>query len=159
MLGSVSILCLLRRKMIQELQHARLPCPSLSSGVCSDSCPLSWWHYLTISSSDSSSPFAFNLSQHQGLFQWVISSHLVAKVLEFNSRISPSNEYSGLISFRIDWLDLLAVQGTLKSLFQNHNLKASILQHSVLHYGPTLTSVHDYWKTHSFDYMGPLLTK
>ena len=80
---SVSILCLLRHKMIQELQHARFPCPSLSSGVCSDSCPLSWWHYLTISSSDSSSPFAFNLSQHQGLFQWVVSSHLVATVLEF----------------------------------------------------------------------------
>ena len=72
---------------------------------------------------------------------------------------SPSNEYSALTSFRIDWFDFLAVQGTLKSLLQHHNSKASILQHSVLHYGPTLTSVHDYWKTHSFDYMGPLLTK
>ena len=74
-----------------------------------------------------SSP-AFNLSQHQGLFQWVSSSHQVAKVLSFS--ISPSNEYSGPISFRMDWLDLLAVQGTLKSLLQHHSLKASILWRS-----------------------------
>ena len=64
----------------------------------------------------STSPPAFNLSQHQGLLQWVSSSHQVAKVLEFSFSISPSNEYSGLISFRMDWLDLLAIQGTLKSL-------------------------------------------
>ena len=64
----------------------------------------------------SPSPRAFNLSQHQGLCQWVSSSHQVAKVWSFSFSISPSNEYSGLISFRIDWLDLLAVQGTLKNL-------------------------------------------
>ena len=75
----------------------------------------------------SPSPPAFNLSQHQGLFQWVSSSHRVAK-WRFNFNISPSNEYSGLISFRMDWLDLLAVQGTLKSLLQHHSLKASILR-------------------------------
>jgi len=73
---------------------------------------------------------AFNLSQHQGLFQWVSSSPQVAKVLEFSFSVSPSNEYSGLISFRIDWLDLLAVQGTLKSLLQHHSSKPSILWHS-----------------------------
>ena len=78
----------------------------------------------------SPSPPSFNLSQHQGLFKWVSSSHQVAKVLEFQFNISPSNEYSGLISFRMDWLDLLAVQGTLKSLLQHHISKASILQHS-----------------------------
>jgi len=66
-------------------------------------------------------------SQHHGLFQWVRSSHQVAKILEFQLQISPSNEYSGLISFRMDWLDLLAVQGTLKSLLQHHSSKASIL--------------------------------
>ena len=65
--------------------------------------------------------------------------------------ISPSNEYLGLISFRTDWLDLLVVQGTLKCLLQHHNGKASVLQRSALHNGPTLTSVHDYWKKHSFD--------
>ena len=73
------------------------------------------------------SPPAFNFSQHQGLFQWVSSSNQVAKVLEFS--ISPSNEYSGLISFRIDWFDLLEVQGTLKSLLRHHSFKASILWH------------------------------
>ena len=67
--------------------------------------------------------------------------------------ISPSNEYSGLISFRIDWFDLLAVRGTLKSLLQHHNLKGSILQGLAFFYGPTLISIHDYWKNHIFDCM------
>ena len=67
--------------------------------------------------------------------------------------ISPSNEYSGLISFRIDSFDLLVVQGALKSLVQYHSSKASILQHFSLLHGQTLTSIHDYWKNHCFDYM------
>ena len=70
---------------------------------------------------------AFSLAQHQGLFQWVSSSHQVAKYYSFSFSISPSNEYSGLISFRMDWLDLLAIQGILKSLLQHHSSKASIL--------------------------------
>ena len=69
----------------------------------------------------SPSPPALNLSQHQGLFKWVSSSHQVARVLELGFNISPSNEHSGLISFRMDWLDLLAVQGTPKSLLQHHS--------------------------------------
>ena len=68
----------------------------------------------------------------------------------FNFSISPSNEYLGLISFRMDWLDLLAVQGTLKSLLQHHSSKASILRCSTF-FIVQLTSVHDYWKNHSFD--------
>ena len=76
----------------------------------------------------SPSPPAFNLSQHQGLFQWVSSSHQVAKVLEFQLHHQSFKWYSGLISFRVDWLDLLAVQGTLKSLLQHHSSKASVLQ-------------------------------
>ena len=77
-----------------------------------------------------SSPFppALNLFQHQGLFQWVISSPQVAKVLEFQFQHQSSNEHPGLISFRMDWLDLLAVRGTFKSLLQHHSSKASILQ-------------------------------
>ena len=71
----------------------------------------------------------------------------------FSFSISPSNEYSGLISFRIDRFDLLAIQRTLRSLFQHHNSKASILQCSAFFYCPTLTSVHDYWENRSFDYM------
>ena len=69
----------------------------------------------------------------------------------FSSSSSPSNEYSGLISFRIGWFDLLAVQGTLKSLLQHHSSKASVNPAVSFLYGPTLTSVHDYWKNHSFD--------
>ena len=75
----------------------------------------------------SPSPPALNLSQHPGLFQWVNSSHQVAKVLEFQSQHQSFQEHPGLISFRMDWLDLLAVQGTLKSLLQHHSSKASIL--------------------------------
>ena len=70
---------------------------------------------------------ALDLSHHQGLFAWVTSSRQVAKNQSFSFSISPSNEYSGLISFRIDWLDLVAVQGTFKSLLQHHSSKAPIL--------------------------------
>ena len=73
------------------------------------------------------------------------------KYWSFSFSISPSNEYSGLISFRIDWFDVLAVQGTLKSLLQYHNSKASVLWCSSVLYGPALTSIHDYWENHSFD--------
>ena len=93
---------------------------------------------------------AFNLSQHQGLFQWVSSSHQVAKETSVLASVLPV-DYSGLISFRINWFDLLAVVGTLKSLLQHHSLKASVLCSQLL-YGPTLTSIHDYWKNHSFVY-------
>ena len=77
--------------------------------------------------------------------------HRFKLLLSFSFSISPSNEYSGLISFRMDCLDLLAVQGTLKSLLQHHNSKASSALSFL--YSPTLTSIHDYWKNHSFDYM------
>ena len=110
------------------LQHARPPCPSPTPGVYSNSCPLSQWCHPTISSSVIPFFFAFNLSQHQGLFQWVSSSHQAAKVLEFQLQHQSSNEYSGLISFRMNWLDFLAVQETPKSLLQHHSSKASILQ-------------------------------
>ena len=76
------------------------------------------------------SSFAFSLSQHQCLFQWVSSLHQVAKVLELQLQHSPSNEYSGLISLRTDYFDLLAVQGNLKSLLQHHKSKALVLQSS-----------------------------
>ena len=90
----------------------------------------------------------FNLSQHQGLFKWVSSSHQVAKGLEFELQLtlktlSLFKEYSGLISFRIDWLDLLAAQGTFKSSPIPHFKSISSLAFS-FPYGPTLTSIHDY---------------
>ena len=71
------------------------------------------------------------------------------KYWSFSFNISPSNEHLGLISFRMDWLDLLAVQETLKSLLQHHSSKTSILWRFL--YSPTLTSIHGYWKNHSFD--------
>ena len=109
------------------LQHNRLPCPP------SPRLAQTRVHWVgdAIQPSHpllSPSPPTFDLSQHQGLFQWVSSSHHVAKVWSFSFSISPSNEHSGLISFRMDWVDLLAVQGTLKNLVQHHSSKASILQ-------------------------------
>ena len=91
------------------LQHTRFPCPSSSSGFCPSSCPLSWWCSITISSSAAPSPFAFNLSQHQSFIQWVHSSHKGAKVLRLQLQHQSSNEYSGLISFRTDYFNLLSM--------------------------------------------------
>ena len=114
------------------LQHTRPPCLLPTLGVYSNSCPSSHWmrmrpsHPLLTPSSS-----AFSLSQHQGLFQGVSSSHQVPKYWSFSFSISPSNEYSGLILFRMDWLDLLAAaQGTLKSLLHHHSPKTSILRRS-----------------------------
>ena len=78
----------------------------------------------------SPSPPTFNLSQHQGLFKWVSSLHHMAKVLAFQLQHQSFIWTLRTISFRMDWLDLLAVQGTLKSLLQHHSSKASILRHS-----------------------------
>ena len=110
------------------LQHARLPCPSLSPEVCSKSCPLSWWYHLTISSSAALFSFCLQSFLASGFFpmSWFFASPR-PKHGSFSFSISPSNEYSGLIFFRIDRLDLLSVQGTLKSLLQLHSSKASIL--------------------------------
>ena len=109
------------------LQHAKLPCPSPSPWACSNSCPLSRWCRPTIAPSVIPSPPAFNLSQHQGFSN---ESVLIRWQKYCSFSISPSNEYSGPTAFRMDWLDLLAVQGTLKSLLQHHSSKASILWHS-----------------------------
>ena len=122
------------------LQHARLPIsfPSPSPGVASNSCPLS----DTIQPSHPvSSPFppALNFSQHQDLFQCI----RWPKYWTFSFSLSPSNEYSGLISFRINWFDLLAVRGTLESSPTPQFKGISSLALSLL-YCPALTSIHDY---------------
>ena len=134
------------------LQHARLPCPSLSPTFAQIHV-----HLVndTIQPSHSLSPLLLLPSVFPSLR--IFSSELAfsirwAKYWSFSFSISPSSEYSGLVSFSIDWFDLLAVQGTLKSLLQHHSLATSILRHSAFFmYGPTLTSIHDYWKDHSFD--------
>jgi len=106
------------------LQHPRLPCPSLPPRVCSNSCPLSRCWHPTISSPEAPSP-ALNLSQHQGLFQWVSSSHQVAKVLELQHQ---SFQWIFSIDCIYDWLVWSPFSS--KSLLQHHNSEASILQHS-----------------------------
>ena len=112
------------------LQHTRPPHPSPTPRAYTNSCLLSQWCHPTISSSVIPPPPTLNLSQHQGLLKGVSSSHQVTKILEFQLHRQSFNEYSVLISFRRDWLGLLAVQGTLKSLLQHHSSKASILRHS-----------------------------
>ena len=111
------------------LQHARLLCPTPTSGNYSDH--IHWVgdaiqqsHHLSFPS-----PSAFHLSQYQGLFNETVLCIRWQKYWSFSFNISPFNEYSGLISFRIDWLDLPEVQGTLKSLVQHHSSKASVLWH------------------------------
>ena len=96
---------------------------------------------------------AFSFSQHQRLFQWVSSSHQVAKVLEFNFNISPSNEHLGLISFRMDWLDLLAVSRDSQDSSPAPQFKSINSSMLSFLFSPTLTSIHDYWKNYGFDYM------
>ena len=96
------------------------------------------------------SPPAPNPTQHRGLFQWVNSKHEVAKYWTFSISISPSSEHPRLISFRMDWLDLLGVQRTLKSLLQHHSSKASILWRSAF-FTVQLTSIHDHWKNHGLN--------
>ena len=131
------------------LHNTRLPCPSPSPGACSNSYPLSQWCHPTILSSvilllPSIFPSIRVFSNESALhISW-------PKYWSFSFSISPSNGYAWLISFSIDWFDLLAVQETLKSLLQHHSSKASVLPLSLL-YGPTLTSIDDYWKNRSFD--------
>ena len=132
------------------LQHARPPCPSPPPRVHSNcvhwvSDALQPSHRLS-----SPSPPTFNFSCHQGLFQRVSSSYQMAKVLEFQLQHQSFQWTLRLISFKKGWLDLLAVQGTLQTLptpkFKSINSSALSF-----HYSPTLTSIHDHWKTHNFD--------
>ena len=109
------------------LKHARFTCPSASPRACSNSCPLSWWCHLTISSSDVPFSSCLQACPASGSFQESALCIRWPKYWNFSFNISPSSEHPGLISFRMDWLDLLAVQGTLKSLLQDHSSKASIL--------------------------------
>ena len=114
-----------------ESQHARPPCPSPTPGVHSDSRPSSQWRHPAISSSVipfSSCPKSLPASESFPMSQLIAWGG--QSIGSFSFSISPSNEHPGLISLRMNWLDLLAVQGTLKSLLQHHNSKASILWRS-----------------------------
>ena len=120
------------------MSNQRSSCHGRSSNLsccCYYSVAQSWLTLASASISQPSHPLspsfllALNLSQHQSLFQWVGSLHQVAKLLELQLQHQSLHEYSGLISFRIDWFGL-AVQGALKSLLQHHSSKASILRYS-----------------------------
>ena len=132
-------------------QHIRLPCPSPSPGVCSNSSSLSQWYHPTIYPVSFPSPPAFNLSQHQGLFQSVGSSHQVAKLWELQLQ-HQSFQLIFSVDFLYDWLVWSPCRySQVSSLaLQFENINFSVLS---LLYGLTFTSVHDYWKNHSLEYM------
>ena len=141
---------------LHELQHARLPCPSVSPRVCSDSLSFESVmpsNYLILCCPLLLLPSVFSsirvFSNESALcFRW-------PKYWSFSFSISPSNENSGLVSFRIDWLDLLAVQGTLKNILHHHSSKALVHRHSVFF---MVQLSHPYMTTgvnHTFDYMDP----
>ena len=115
-------------------------------------CPLSRWCHPTISSSVIPSPPTFSLSQHYGLCKWVSSSHQVAKVMEFQLQHQSFQWIFRTDLFRMDWLDLLAVQGTLKSLLQHLTSKASILWCSAFFKVQLSDPYMTIGKNHSFDY-------
>ena len=131
-----------------ESQHARPPCPSPAPGVMSTQTHV----YRVGDAIQPSHPLLLPPSIFPSIRVFSNESVLHIrwpKYWSFSFSISPSNEYSGLTSFRIDWLDLLAVQGTPKSLLQHHkSINSSVL--SFL-YSPTFTSIHDHWKNHSLD--------
>ena len=106
------------------LYHARLPCPSPTPGACSNSCPLNRWHHPTISFSVA--PFSSCLQPFPASGSFPMSQFFTSGGQSIG--VSASTSVLALISFRMDWLDLLAVQGTLKSLLHHHSSKASILQ-------------------------------
>ena len=140
--------------MSDSLWHhgLQLPCPSVFPRVCSDTCSLSRWCYLTISSPAPSSPSAFSLFQHQNLFQWVDFSHQMDKVLELQLQYW-SFEWIFRIDILHDWLVWSwgpRVSQEFSPAWQFKSISSSMLS---LLYGPALTSVHDYWKNRSFDYM------
>ena len=131
------------------LQQDRPSCPSPSSGVCSNSCPLSQWCYSAVSSSVtpfSSCPQSF---QHQSLFQWISSSYQKwPKYWSFSFRIGPSDDYQCWFPLGLTGLISLQSKGLSRD-FSNTTIYPLALS---LLYGPTLTSIHDSWKNHSFDY-------
>ena len=127
-----------------ELQHARPPCPSPTPRAYSNSCPLHQWCHPTISSSVV--PFSLCLQSFSASGSFPIRW---PKYWSFSFSISPSKEYSGLIPFRMDWLDL-AAKGLQESYPTPQFKNISSLSLSFL-YSPTLTSIQGYWKNHSFD--------
>ena len=135
-----------------EPQHARLPFPWPTPGVHPNPCPLSWWCHPTISSSVVPFSSSFNLSQHQGIFQWVRSSHQVAKVLEFQLQLQ-SFQLTPRTDLLLGWTAWILQSKGLSRVFSNTTVQKHHSSVLSFLYSPTLTSIHDYWKNHSLDYM------
>ena len=134
-----------------EPQHARPPCPSPTSRVHPNPCPLCQWCHPTISSSVVPFSYCPQSFPASGFFPNESAFCITwPQYWRFSFNISSSNEHPGLSSFRMDWWDILAVQGTLKSspTPQFESINSSVLSFP---YSPTLTSIHDYWKNHSLD--------
>ena len=137
-----------------RLQHSRPPCPSRSPGVCPSSCPLRWWCHPAISSSWMPSPHsACNLSQHQGLFQWVICLHQMTKILEL--QLQPQSfQWVFRVDLPSDWLVWSPCcpggfqESSPTPWFKGINSLAFCLL-----YGPPLTTVCDHWEDYSLGYM------
>ena len=144
--SSVQSLSHVRLFVTHGLQHTRLPCLSPTPRACSNWCPSSWWCHPTIS--PSVVPFSSCLQSFPASGSLPMSQLFASGGQSTGVSASTSNEHPGLISFRIDWLDLLAVQGTQESspTPQFKSINSFVL--SFL-YGPTC--IHDYWKNHRFD--------
>ena len=128
--------------------HVRPPCPSPSPKVCSSSCPLHQWCYPAISPSEALFSFCLQSFLTSGSFpmSWLFTSGDQSIGASASASVLPMSEYSGLISFRTDWFDLLAVKGTLKSLLQAPLFKGISSSVLCILYCPGLTTIHDYWK-------------
>ena len=143
-------------QLLSTIWHFATPWTAASQAHLSSTVSQSLSKFMSILAiSFSATPFSFCLQSF--LASGFFSNELALcvrwpKYCSFSCSISPSNAYSGLISFRIDWFHLLAVQGTLKSLLQHHNSKASIFLHLAFFMVQLFPSVHNYWKNHRFDY-------
>ena len=136
-----------------ELQHARLLCPSSSPEVCPSLCPLHRWCHPATSSSDALFSFCLQSFPASETFQMsqLFTSIRWPKYWRFSFSFSPSDEFSELISLKIDWFVLLAVQETLRSFLQHHSLKHHNSSVLCLLYGPALTTICDHWEDNSLD--------
>ena len=134
------------------LQHGRPACPSPIPRACRSSCSLHWWCHPAISSPHVLFSFCPDLSQQQDFSNESSVCIRWPKYWNFSFSIRQFSEYSGLILLKTDWFDLLAVQGTLRSLLKQRSSKASVFLVPSLFNCPDLTFIHDYWRNHSFDH-------
>ena len=132
------------------LQHARPLCPSPSPKVCPSSCPLYRWCHLALSSSDALFSFCPQSFPESGTFPMSQLFVRLPKYWSFSFNISPSNEYSGLSSLKIDWFDLHAIQGTFRSPSPQFESMNSLVL--CLFYSLALKTVNDHWEDHSLGY-------